>query len=316
MYQRRRYDEPALSRQDTTASQRTATARGKRAPADRRDLGPESLLWRWAGDNRIAFLGGTIGLLQLMHPAIGAGVLDHSNFFEDPMGRVLRSLPRILGVVYDGPDAEATGREVRSFHNDIKGTDGSGRRYHALDPSTFWWAHATFQYMVEQVGDRFDTHRITDAEREGLYLDGVEWFRRYGVSDRAVPADRAAFQVVWDDICANVLEMNPAVNFVLDMVNHSEPPRLPGALSVASPLMGLPPLRQLATEPVRLAAIGGLPSVVRKRFGIPWSFQDQVQLEALQFVVARSWRFLPFSMRWQPRAQAGWKRVRADRKVA
>src|SRR2546428_5085792 len=91
--------------------------------SERLELGPDSLLWRWAGDSRIAFLGGTIGLLQLMHPAIGAGVLEHSDFFGDPYGRVFRSLPRILGVVYDGPHAVTTGREVRNLHRDIKGVD-------------------------------------------------------------------------------------------------------------------------------------------------------------------------------------------------
>ena len=45
------------------------------------ELGPESLLWQWAGDTRIAFMGATIGLLQLMHPAIGAGVLVGAGVF-------------------------------------------------------------------------------------------------------------------------------------------------------------------------------------------------------------------------------------------
>src|SRR4029077_19790946 len=103
--------------------------------------------------------GPTIGILQLMHPAIGAGVLEHSNFFGDPWGRIFRSLPRILGAVYD-EDAASTGRIVRDFHRDIKGVDDAGRRYHALDPETFWWAHATFQYMVEQVAARFDRRRV------------------------------------------------------------------------------------------------------------------------------------------------------------
>ena len=58
-------------------------------------------------DSRIAYLGGTIGLLQTMHPAIGAGLVEHSNFFHDPVDRVFRSLPRILGAVYDD-DADAT----------------------------------------------------------------------------------------------------------------------------------------------------------------------------------------------------------------
>ncbi|MDQ3294688.1 MAG: oxygenase MpaB family protein, partial [Actinomycetota bacterium] len=125
---------------------RTAAATARSSD---RVLGPDSLLWRWAGDTRIAFLGGTIGLLQLMHPAIGAGVLQHSNFFEDPIDRVFRSLPRILGAVYDGPAATDTGLDVRDAHRDIRGVDGSGQRYHALDPATFWWAHATFQFMAE-----------------------------------------------------------------------------------------------------------------------------------------------------------------------
>jgi uncharacterized protein (DUF2236 family) len=288
----------------------------ERPPAGRREIAPGSLLWRWAGDTRIAFLGGTIGLLQLMHPAIGAGVMDHSNFFEDPYGRVFRSLPRILGAIYDGPEAEATGREVRSFHADISGVDAAGHRYHALDPTTFWWAHATFQYMAEQVGDRFDPHRITPTEREELYLDGVEWYRRYGVSDRSVPANRAAFAEAWDDVCANVLEMNPAVEFVLGLLDNLEPPRLAGPLRPAQALLNLPPWRQLTTVPLRIAAIGGLPPIVRERFGLPWSRQDQIQLNALQLVVAQSWRFVPFPIRWQPRAQDGWRRVWAERRAA
>ncbi len=285
-------------------------------PVERRELGAKSWLWRWAGDNRIALMGGTIGLLQLMNPAIGAGVLQHSDFFANPYGRVFRSLPRILGTVYDGPDASAIGKEVRSFHTTIKGVDDKGRRYHALDPATFWWAHATFQFMAEQVGDRFDTHRLAETERESLYLDGVEWFRRYGVSDRAVPASRAAFEVEWDRVCAEDLEMNDAVEFVLGLLHHPEPLKFEGLLSPLTPLMTLPPMRHMTSTAVRLSAIGGLPPIVRERFGIPWGRHDQIQLDALELLVAQSWPFVPFSLRWQPRALDGWRRVRSEQRVA
>jgi uncharacterized protein (DUF2236 family) len=283
-----------------------------RADAERLELGPHSLLWRYAGDSRIAFLGGTIGLLQLLHPAIGAGVLQHSNFFEDPSDRVFRSLPRILGAVYDGPQAEATGLEVRAFHKPIHGEDEQGRRYHALDPATFWWAHATFQFMAEQVVDRFDRHRLTPVEREQLYREGVEWYRRYGVSDRAVPPDRTAFQVEWDRVCTEVLEMNDAVRFVLDLLDAPRLPRwndragIPGPLR---PLFNAPPARAVAARISRLAAIGGLPSVVRERFDIPWSRRDQRELDLLEAAVARTWPFLPARSRWQPRALEGWRRA-------
>jgi uncharacterized protein (DUF2236 family) len=282
------------------------------APDGRLELGPHSLLWRWAGDTRIAFLGGTIGLLQLMHPAIGAGVLEHSDFFGDPYGRVFRSLPPILGAVYDGPAAAATGRTVRNFHRDIKGVDAQGRSYHALDPATYWWAHATFQYMAEQVADRFDNHRLTAAEREQLYREGLEWYRRYGVSDRPVPPTRAAFQQVWDHHCAEVLEMNEAAAWVLDSIlRPRRAPKLPADLAWARPLVRARPLRQALFVPVRLSAIGGLPAVVRQRFGIPWSRQDQLALDGMELAVRTTWPLVPFSLRWQPRALAGWRRARS-----
>ena len=202
-----------------------------------REIGPGSLLWHYAGDHRLAFTGLATGILQLMHPAIGAGVAEHSNFFEDPWDRIIRSMPQILGVVY-GPDPEAIGRAVRDRHRTINGEDHQGRRYRALDQATFWFAHATFQFAVEQVADRFDAHRLTGAEREELYLDGVEWYRRYAVSTRPVPADRDAFRAEWDRHLEEVLEMTPAAERALDIALHDRTSPvgvLPGGPGRSSP---------------------------------------------------------------------------------
>jgi uncharacterized protein (DUF2236 family) len=291
-----------------TAASSTRAAGG----TDRVELGPSSILWRYAGDSRIAFLGGTIGLLQLMHPAIGAGVLQHSNFFEDPAGRVFRSLPRILGAVYDA-DAEATGAEVRHAHDGIAGDLPGGGRYHALDPATFWWAHATFQFMAEQVADRFDRRRLADAEREQLYAEGVEWYRRYGVSTRAVPPTRAEFEAEWHRICVDVLETNDAVAFVLDTLRA---PLLPpwderaGIPRRLLPLANLPVTRWALARGARLVALGGLPPIVRERFGIRWTRWDDVALRAVEWWIRWTWPLLPASFRWQPRALDGWRRTR------
>jgi len=275
-------------------------------------LGPDSLLWRYAGDTRIALMGATIGLLQLMHPGVGAGVMEHSDFFNDPYDRVERSLPAILGAVYDGRDAVATGRWVRDQHKTITGTDAAGRRYHALEPETYWWAHATFQFMAEQVVDRYDDRRLTTDEREQLYREGITWYRHYGVSERPVPPTRAAWQEKWDHICAEVLERNAAVDFVLDMLDKPLRIELPPPLTALNPVLRRGPIARAITVPARISAIGGLPPVVRKRFGIPWSRADQLQLDALELAVRKTWRFLPFGVRWQPRAQEAWKRVRAE----
>ena len=259
-------------------------------------------------------MGGSIGLLQLMHPAIGAGVMEHSDFFGDPFDRVFRSLPAILGAVYDGPAAGDTGRWVRDQHTSIKGVDAHGRSYHALTPETYWWAHATFQFMAEQVIDRFDDRRLTTAEREQLYQEGLVWYRRYGVSDREVPPTRAAFQEQWDRYCTDVLEMNEAVDFVLGLLRKPLRLELPAPLSSLNRVLRTRPIARLTSMPARISAIGGLPPVVRERFDIPWSKADQLQLDSLELAVRKTWRLVPFSLRWQPRAQAGWKRARAEAK--
>jgi uncharacterized protein (DUF2236 family) len=208
---------------------------------------------------------------------------------------------------------------VREFHRAIRGTDDRGRRYHALDPETFWWAHATFQYMAEQVADRFDGHRLTADEREQLYQEGVEWYRRYGVSDRSVPPDRATFQEKWDRYCTEVLELNPAAEWVLETLRRptlSAEPLLGPELAFLRPLARVEPVRLSVFRLVRLSAFGGLPPLVRERFGIEWSAADAVALRGVELAVRRAWPLVPASVRWQPRALAGWQRVRAQTRAA
>lgn len=249
----------------------------------------------------MAFTGLSAGLLQLLHPAIGAGVADHSDFFNDPWDRIIRSIPQIMGVIYD-PEPEVIGRRVRDYHRSVTGVDGRGRSYRALSPGTFWWAHATFQFAVEQVADRFDHRRLKAPEREELYLDGVEWYRRYGVSMRPVPPDRAAFGTVWDHHLEEVLEMNPAAERAIDMALHERANNLrflPAWTRLLQPLVVAPALH--------LATVGGLPGAVRRRFGIPWRIDEEVQYRVLQLAVREMWRNLPASLRYGPAATAGYQ---------
>lgn len=282
-----------------------------------RELGPTSLLWRWAGDMRIAFEGGTAGLLQTMNPAIGQGLIDHSDFFDDPVDRVFRSLPGILGTVYEGPTAEATGVRVRDFHRDIKGALPDGGRYHALQPETFWWAHATFQRMVDRIASHWDRHRLTAEESRRLYAEGCEWYRRYGMSGSVVPPDRTAFERDVERYCRDVLEPNPASDYLIEFINrrsipdmsaspyYPTHPRLRPLTDVLLPSM---PVRTALAPPMRLVIFGGLPTTVRQRFGIPWSGTDERRYRAVRAAVRAAWPYVPASLRWYPAARKGWLR--------
>ena len=282
---------------------------------DRLELGPDSLLWRWAGDMRIAFEGGTAGLLQTMHPAIGQALIDHSDFFNDPVDRVFRSLPGILGTVYNGPQAAATGIQVRDFHRHIKGALPGGQRYHALTPETFWWAHATFQRMVDRIAQYWERRPLNAQQSEQLYAEGCEWYRRYGMTDTVLPADRAAFECELDRYCRDVLQPNPASDYLINFIGRPAIPDMsasphypahPRLRPLANLLLPTLPVRAALAPPMRLVIFGGLPRAVRERFNITWTARDERAYRAIRTIVARTWRFMPASLKWHATARAGW----------
>ena len=239
-------------------------------------VGPGSLLWATAGDPRGLLTGTAAGIMQLMLPGLGAGVSDHSNFFDDPFDRIFRSIPYIWGSIFAADDEQGAvrGRQIRDFHPDIKGTDHHGNRYHALDPDVFWWAHATFTWEFLRARELYFLRPLRRSEQEQLYAETVTWYRRYGVSDRPVPPTLDAFRTRFEDVCRHELELTPAVQWVLDPRSNpgsrAAPTRLPGPLA---PLSGL--ADRLGTDVLRVIVYGNMPDVVRRRFGFAWSNADR-----------------------------------------
>ncbi|GAA2733445.1 oxygenase MpaB family protein [Actinocorallia aurantiaca] len=251
--------------------------RGERAGAP---LGPDSLLWRVAGDLRAAAPGGATGLLQLMYPPLGTAVAEQSGFLDDPFGRIWRSVPQIWATIFeaDGPERA---RRIRDLHRDIKGVDSTGRRFHALDPETFWWAHATFTWhMFRTVELFYPEGLLDDADRERLYAETVTWYAGYGVTMRPVPADYAAFQEAFEAFCDRKLELTVPAERSIRIARTVGIGKVPFVPSVLIRLQR-PLLRPFGT----LIAVGCLPERVRTRLGIAWSDAEQRRFERLAAVV-------------------------------
>jgi uncharacterized protein (DUF2236 family) len=105
----------------------------------------------WAVHGGIATIIGGIRslMMQTLHPAVLAGVHDHSNFREDTLGRLARTTAWIHALTY-GSTAEAqaaTSRVIR-LHESVFGKyvdgDGTVREYSANDPELLRWVHITF----------------------------------------------------------------------------------------------------------------------------------------------------------------------------
>jgi uncharacterized protein (DUF2236 family) len=266
-------------------------------------LGPDSLTWKYFGDWRGLLQGPWAGSMQNMHPQLGAAVEEHSTFFRERWQRLLRSLYPIGGVVFDGDRAPATGAEVRDYHTDIKGVDDQGRRYHALNPDVFYWAHSTFFVGTLIVAERF-CGGITEAEKRQLFDEHVEWYRMYGMSMRPVPETWEDFQVYWNHMCRNVLENNYAARAVLDL---SELPKPPFASAMPDWMWRLQ--RKMLAPFFVWFTVGLYDPPVRDLMGYTWSARDEWWHRRLGEAVGKVFRLVPERRRMHPRARAGLDRV-------
>lgn len=103
-------------------------------------FGPASASWRLFGEPD-ALVGGIRALvLQTMHPGAVAGVVDHSRFRTDPLGR-LRSTAAYVTTATFGTRAQALEAvsRVRRVHRSVRGSTPDGTPYRADDPRLLAW---------------------------------------------------------------------------------------------------------------------------------------------------------------------------------
>ncbi|MEH3131901.1 MAG: oxygenase MpaB family protein [Mycolicibacterium neoaurum] len=273
-------------------------------------LGPDSLVWKYFGDNRMYLIGPRPAVLQNMLAELGQGVLDHSTFFSDTAERLKRTIPPIFKTVYGSEDDNA-GTQVRDFHTNIKGSmpgpDGQPiGRYHALDPETYYWAHATFVEQIYYFADTF-VKRLTDAEREQIWLESKTWYRRYGVSDRPMPATYAEFVQYWDRMMNEVAVPHKSAKYGVGYVTKGFPcPKgvNPTAWKIIAKVFD--PVAAFLTT-------GGLPPRARDLLGLPWTERQERNYQRFAtFWRSRPvnwiWDRLPMSVRYSKFARVGYAR--------
>ena len=114
-------------------------------PADAGFFGPGSVTWRVSADLGRPVAGLRALMLQALHPLAMAGVDQHSNWREDPVGRLAATSGYLATITFgDRAAAERAAARVRRIHEHITGTDTiTGQRYEASDPALLLWVHAT-----------------------------------------------------------------------------------------------------------------------------------------------------------------------------
>jgi len=113
-------------------------------PADDGFFGPASVTWRATGDLSGPVAGLRALMLQALHPLAMAGVDQHSDWREDPVGRLAATSAYLSTVSFaERAAAERAAARVRRIHTSVSGVDQiTGRQYAASDPALLLWVHA------------------------------------------------------------------------------------------------------------------------------------------------------------------------------
>ena len=265
--------------------------------------GPASEAWRL---NREALLllgaGPRALLLQVAHPAVAAGVAEHSDFRADPWRRLAATLRSYLTIVY-GTTAAARG-EIRRLNALHRGITGPG--YAARDPELSLWVHATLIDSTIVANDAW-LEPLSRDRRAAFYRETRPIGRAFGVPEALLPADLDAFDAY---VAAQLAADGP--------VQVSTVARELATAVLRPPLAPLAPWLPfgsgagawLARVPVSAyawtlwPAIGLLPPRLRGAYGLRWGAREQF---VSRWLVTgwRAWRpILPESFRQMPQALA------------
>ncbi|MFK0252543.1 oxygenase MpaB family protein [Streptomyces sp. NPDC090445] len=297
----------------TTAQQPAAPSPGPR-PAGARRADPEppapgGVLWTISGDIRALLMLPAAFTLQVAHPAIGAGVDEHSVFRTDPWGRGERSLRSVQLWVYGGEQAAEEGRRVRRLHKEIQGIDTRGRRYHSLDPACYAWVHAT-GFPIYLYAGRYLLRRFTPAQERQLYREWLQVGRILGLHDRDMPQTIEEYWPYYRRMLAEEIEPTKVAR---ELVATDVPLPRPtgGSLPVRLLLRVFWPVLRAAFLRFRaFVTVGYMPPDARAAIGLEWTAAQERRLRRFSTAVRLLVPLLPERVRYLPiayRARAEWR---------
>ena len=260
--------------------------------------GPDSLVFQRFLDDKGLMIGGTTLLMQVAHPAVGAGVAQHSNFQAEPWRRLYGTLMSISTIVYARDDkAVAEVNRLREMHRTIRGLDESGHKYSALQPGPWAWVHATLAWAVIRLNELSGT-AFTAAEADAYWRDWLDVGTLLGVRPGDLPATWPEAERYFASTAAELFRDNRSVRDVAVAIKTFPAPR---GLRWLGPIW-----RGLIARPLGgmayVVMIGGLPDGVAAQIGLTLTDREQRRFDRIMRVVRVVMRVTPRPLRRGPLA--------------
>jgi uncharacterized protein (DUF2236 family) len=260
-------------------------------------FGPGSVSWRIDREALVLAGGSCALLMQLAHPAVAAGVAQHSDFRDRPFERLRRTLNASYAVVFGStPRAERALQRINAIHRAVRGrVPETGEPYDALDPSLLLWVHATLVDTAIRVYDRF-VEPLSAADAQAYHLEARVVAIRLGVPPEVVPATLAELRAEMGRmISSGEVRVTPTARMLAPAVLY--PNRLP----------------RLAWDAAHLVSLSVLPPPIRRGYGIRWSAARERGVSRLAVVSRSLLPLVPAPLRHVPAARAAERRQEGGR---
>lgn len=164
---------------------------------------PDGIFWRVCRERCGLLDGGAAAVLQVAHPKIAAGVRDHSDFREGPVGRLKRTLDGVNTIAFGTRrEAEAMARRIARRHAGVRGDvggDGSAEPYFASDADLLLWVIATL-VMAAVNGYERGVRVLSREELAVFYVEMRRFGTYFGLPTEAGPQSWDAFQAYYTDM--------------------------------------------------------------------------------------------------------------------
>jgi uncharacterized protein (DUF2236 family) len=222
-----------------------------------------SILREVVGHRLTGLSGPRALLIMAAHPVAFEGFFAHTGALADPYARLRRTATVMDAVAFGSKRrADRLTAHVRAMHRRVRGELAApagrfpaGTPYRGDDPALLLWILAALAESAMLVYDKY-VRSLSAADLDALWADYRVVGRRFGLRDRDMPADHAAFTGYMGRMYASGdLVVTPAAReLATDIVLH---PPVPWHLR---PLVEL--VNQITT--------GLLPAGIRRQYGFSW----------------------------------------------
>ncbi len=217
-------------------------------------FGPGSMIWK-INRERIVLLGGpAAAILQIAHPKVARGVVDHSDFRRDALGRLKRTLAAVYTIAFGtGDDVEKMAAKIAHLHRRVRSEEEEGRHgYSAFDADLQLWVLATLVVTAIDLFEGF-VEPLSPEEKQRYLDDMYIWGEFFGL-------DRSFGPQSWPEFHAYYLAM------VEGELLGSDPASAGVARGIVRPER--PFWLPWATAPMEFLATEIIPSPLREKLGL------------------------------------------------